>query len=292
VNDFAASTIAWFDEYARDLPWRDPHVSPWAVLVSEIMLQQTPVNRVLPAWHDWMTRWPTPAALAADTPAEAIRAWGRLGYPRRALRLHTCATALVEQHGGQVPRDVDALLALPGIGTYTARAVAAFAFGQRQPVVDTNVRRFVARAVSGEADAGPATRPADLRLVESLLPDDERAAARASAAFMEIGALICVARTPKCAACPVRATCAWRAAGSPASTVPARRPQGYAGTDRQIRGALLAVLRDTAGPVARTTLDLSWPDAARRATALATLLDDGLVAEVRPGEYTLAGDVN
>jgi A/G-specific adenine glycosylase len=290
VKDIAGIAIAWFDENARALPWRDADATPWAVLVSEIMLQQTPVNRVLPSWAQWMARWPTPAALAADTPAEAIRAWGRLGYPRRALRLHACAVALVEQHGGEVPHGVTDLLALPGIGTYTANAVAAFAFAQRQPVVDTNVRRFVARAVAGEGDAGPATSAADLRTVEFLLPDDAALAARASAAFMEIGALICTARSPKCGICPVQNRCAWRANGSPPSTKPGRRPQGYAGTDRQIRGALLAVLRDSSGPVARLELDLSWPDHGRRESALASLVVDGLAVEVRPGVFALAGD--
>src|SRR3954453_21793624 len=140
---FADDAIAWFDQNARDLPWRQPTTSPWGVLVSEVMLQQTPVVRVEPAWRSWMTRCPPPADLAADPPSEAIRMWGRLGYPRRAMRLHACAVAIVERHGGVVPDDLDQLLALPGVGTYTARAVATFAYGQRHPVVDTNVRRVV-----------------------------------------------------------------------------------------------------------------------------------------------------
>jgi endonuclease III len=158
----ADAAIEWYDANARDLPWRVPGTGAWAVLVSEVMLQQTPVVRVTPAWHAWMNRWPTPADLAADAPAEAIRMWGRLGYPRRAMRLHACAVALVERHDGAVPSDLDALLALPGVGTYTARAVATFAYGQRHPVVDTNVRRVVSRAVDGAADAGPTTTTADL----------------------------------------------------------------------------------------------------------------------------------
>lgn len=193
---FAAATIRWYEKNARDLPWRAPDVGAWAILVSEVMLQQTPVVRVLPAWRAWLDRWPTPAALAADTSAEAIRMWGRLGYPRRALRLWECAVAIVERHGGAVPTDLDALLALPGVGTYTARAVAAFAFGQRHPVVDTNVRRVVARAVAGEPDAGPATRPADLVATAALLPVEPAEAAKASAAFMELGALVCTAQAP------------------------------------------------------------------------------------------------
>lgn len=286
---FAAAAVEWYDENARDLPWREPEVGAWAILVSEIMLQQTPVVRVLPAWRAWMQRWPIPAALAADTPAEAIRMWGRLGYPRRALRLRECALAIVERHGGQVPDQLDALLALPGVGSYTARAVATFAYGQRHPVVDTNVRRLVARAVAGEPDAGPATRPADLVATATLLPAEPTVAARASAAFMELGALICTARTPRCSGCPLAELCAWRASGRVAPTGPTRRPQGYAGTDRQVRGMLLAVLRDATGPVSRERLDLVWHDEAQRSRALTSLVADGLV-ELVDGAFALAGD--
>src|SRR3954470_7118450 len=134
----------WYADNARDLPWRRPDVSPWAVLVSEVMLQQTPVARVVPAWQEWMQRWPTPADLAAEPAGEAVRAWGRLGYPRRALRLHTAARAIVEQHGGEVPASYDDLRALPGVGDYTAAAVATFAHGRRHVVLDTNVRRVLA----------------------------------------------------------------------------------------------------------------------------------------------------
>lgn len=279
----ADAAIRWFDENARDLPWRKPEAGAWGVLVSEIMLQQTRVTRVLPAWHAWMERWPTPAALAADQPGEAIRMWGRLGYPRRALRLRECAVAMVQRHDGRVPHDLDELLALPGIGSYTARAVAAFAYGQRQPVVDTNVRRFVARAVSGAADAGPTTRPSDLAATLALLPALPHLAARASAAFMEIGALVCVARTPRCTACPVHSACAWRSAGRPALDGPSRRPQRYAGTDRQVRGLLLAVLRDAAYPVPRARLDVVWTDPTQRDRALVGLIEDGLVDPL-PGD--------
>jgi A/G-specific adenine glycosylase len=276
----ADALIDWFDRHARDLPWRRPDAGPWGVLVSEIMLQQTPVARVEPVWHGWLSRWPTPAALAAEAPAEAIRAWGRLGYPRRALRLHECAVAITDRYGGEVPDSVDDLLALPGIGAYTARAVAAFAFGQRQPVVDTNVRRVVARAVTGDADGGPATTPRDLSFVLGLLPGTPARAARASAAFMELGALLCTARTPRCARCPLVDTCAWRLAGQPAADGPSRRPQTYAGTDRQVRGLLLAVLRDATDPVPLGRLDVVWPEAVQRSRALDSLLADGLVVEL------------
>ncbi|WP_405101265.1 A/G-specific adenine glycosylase [Micromonospora sp. NBC_01412] len=287
---FATLVSRWYEQNARDLPWRVPGVGAWAILVSEVMLQQTPVVRVLPAFHAWLTRWPTPAALAADTPAEAIRMWGRLGYPRRAVRLRDCAVAIVQRHGGAVPDRLDQLLALPGVGTYTARAVAAFAYGQRHPVVDTNVRRVVCRAIAGEPDAGPATRPADLVATEELLPSDPAAAALASAAFMELGAVVCTARSPRCPGCPVKSVCAWRASGQAAPAGPTRRPQRYAGTDRQVRGLLLAVLREATGPVPRQRLDQVWTDDVQRSRALAGLVTDGLVEPVGGAEFRLAGD--
>jgi A/G-specific adenine glycosylase len=288
-STLAAQAIQWYDGNARGLPWRAPGVGAWGVLVSEVMLQQTPVARVLPVWEAWLARWSEPAALAAEPPAAAIRMWGRLGYPRRALRLHECAVALVDRHAGQVPSNLAALLALPGVGSYTARAVAAFAFGQRQPVVDTNVRRLVARAVTGAPDAGPATRPADLAATAELLPEAPADAVRASAAFMELGALVCTARAPKCDGCPLAASCAWRVSGESRPSGSTRRPQRYAGTDRQVRGLLLGALRDAPGPVPRQRLDLIWDDASQRRRALAGLVADGLAEFV--GEHVrLAGE--
>ncbi|MDG4794328.1 A/G-specific adenine glycosylase [Micromonospora sp. WMMD1082] len=289
-STFAGRVSRWYEQNARDLPWRGADASPWAILVSEVMLQQTPVVRVLPAWQAWLERWPTPDALARESPAEAIRMWGRLGYPRRAVRLRDCAVAIVERHGGEVPERLEQLLALPGVGTYTARAVAAFAYGQRHPVVDTNVRRVVCRAVAGEPDAGPATRPADLVATEELLPAQPAAAALASAAIMELGAIVCTARSPRCEACPVESICAWRASGRPAPVGPSRRPQRYAGTDRQVRGLLLAVLREAAGPVPHQRLDQVWADDVQRARALAGLVTDGLVEPVGEASFRLAGD--
>jgi A/G-specific adenine glycosylase len=278
--------VDWYDTAARDLPWRGPGVDPWAVLVSEVMLQQTPVARVEPVWRAWMERWPTPAALAAASPAEVIRAWGKLGYPRRALRLRETAVALTERHGGAVPADVAALEALPGIGTYTARAVACFGHGTPQPVVDTNVRRVVARLVHGRAEAGTA-RASDLTDVAALAPADRERACRFSVAAMELGAVVCVARTPRCAVCPVRDRCAWRLAGSPAHDGPARRVQRFAGTDRQVRGRLLDVLRAAEGPVAASSLDEAWDDAAQRSRCLDSLLADGLVEQTPDGRFAL-----
>ena len=278
--------VDWFAGAARDLPWRRPDTDPWAVLVSEVMLQQTPVARVEPVWREWVARWPTPAALAAASPAEVIRAWGKLGYPRRALRLRETAVALTERHDGVVPADVASLEALPGIGTYTARAVACFGHGRPQPVVDTNVRRVVARLVHGRAEAAPA-RASDLTDVAALAPADPERAVRFSVAVMELGALVCVARTPRCPVCPVRTDCAWRLAGSRASDGPPRRVQRFAGTDRQVRGRLLDVLRAAEGPVAAPLLDEAWEDAVQRSRCLDSLLADGLVEQTPDGLFRL-----
>jgi A/G-specific adenine glycosylase len=279
------AVTAWYATAARDLPWRAPGTSAWAVLVSEVMLQQTPVARVLPAYDAWLSRWPTASALAADEPGEAVRMWGRLGYPRRALRLHAAAVAIVERHGGELPATVTELLELPGVGDYTARAVAAFAHRQRQPVVDTNVRRVLARAVEGVADA-PVTRR-DLAAVEALLPADGEAAAVASVALMELGALVCTARAPRCGGCPVAATCRWLARGRPPLEVAVRRPQAYAGTDRQVRGRLLALLRDATGPLPAKAMAAAWDEPVQRARALDGLVADGLVDPLPDGRLAL-----
>ncbi|GAA4328371.1 A/G-specific adenine glycosylase [Actinomadura luteofluorescens] len=286
---YTAPILAWYDANARDLPWRAPDTTPWGVLVSEIMLQQTPVSRVLPVWDVWTTRWPTPAALAAEPSGEAVRAWGRLGYPRRALRLHQAACAITERHGGDVPSSHEDLLALPGIGAYTAAAVASFAFRQRHAVLDTNVRRVLARLLSG-AEYPPKTQTkAEVRLAESLLPLDPPTAARWAVAVMELGALVCTARSPRCVDCPVIDKCAWQLNGRPAYDGPPRRGQTYAGTDRQCRGRLLAVLRDADEPVEKPALDIVWSDAVQRERALDALIADGLVDPLEDGRYALPG---
>ncbi|MBC3194828.1 A/G-specific adenine glycosylase [Pseudonocardia sp. C8] len=251
------------------------------------MLQQTPVSRVEPVWPAWMERWPVPSALAAAPRADVLRAWGKLGYPRRAIRLHEAAAAIAERHGDVVPADVDALEALPGIGSYTARAVAAFGYGRRAPVVDTNVRRVVARAVHGRGDAGPARTKADLADVDALLPPDDAGAATVSAGLMELGAVVCTARTPRCPRCPVAHACAWVAAGRPAYDGPRRPVQGFAGTDRQVRGKLLDVLRSAPGPVERAALDAVWSDAGQRDRCLDSLLVDGLAEQTDDGRFAL-----
>jgi A/G-specific adenine glycosylase len=242
---------------------------------------------VLPAYADWLAHWPTPAALAAATPGDAVRRWGKLGYPRRALRLHECARAIVDRFGGAVPAEVPDLETLPGIGSYTARAVAVFAFGRRHPVVDTNVRRLVARAVLGRGAAGPPSTARDHATVSDLLPDDPARAARFSIALMELGALVCTARAPRCDACPLTARCAWRLAGSPSYAGPTVRPQKFTGTDRQVRGLLLDVLRGSEHPVPPARLDAVWSDPVQRARALDGLVGDGLVDPLPDGRYAL-----
>ncbi|HMS76663.1 A/G-specific adenine glycosylase [Gordonia sp. (in: high G+C Gram-positive bacteria)] len=291
-----AAVLGWFDVHRRDLPWREPGRSGWEILVSEIMLQQTPVARVLGPWTEWVQRWPTPSAMAAASPGDVLRAWGKLGYPRRALRLHTCAQVLAAEFGDVVPDDVDTLLSLPGIGDYTARAVACFAYGRAVPVVDTNVRRVIARAAHGRAEPGnPAKR--DLDDAEVLLP---RAADGSysvdapmfSAALMELGALVCTARSPRCDECPLT-DCRWVRRGRPAHSGPPRRTQKFAGTDRQVRGLLLDVLRDSNDPVPRGSLDVVWTtDTAQRDRALDSLLSDGLVEITKAGLFCLAGEAD
>jgi A/G-specific adenine glycosylase len=281
--------LDWYSVNARDLPWRRPDATPWGIFVSEVMLQQTPVARVEPVWHDWLQRWPTPADLAAATPGDAVRAWGRLGYPRRALRLHAAAVAMTEHHGGHVPSTEAALLALPGVGTYTAAAVATFAFGEHTTVVDTNVRRVLARVVGGQAHAAPSPTRAELALAAGLVPATADEASRWSVAVMELGALVCTARSPRCADCPVADLCAWRAAGHPAYSGPARRGQAWHGTDRQLRGALLAVLRSSSAPVPRSVLEAVSDNDAQRERCLDSLVADGLVEPLARGRYQLPG---
>ncbi|SMH35003.1 A/G-specific DNA-adenine glycosylase [Rathayibacter oskolensis] len=274
---FSPEIVSWFRASARDLPWRREGFPAWGTLVSEFMLQQTPVVRVVPRLEEWLRRWPTPADLAAVPPGEAVRAWQSLGYPRRALRLHACALAIAQEHGNVVPEDVDVLLALPGIGDYTARAIAVFAYGHRHPVVDTNVRRVIARAVAGAAEPGPPRSAVDLAAMEALLPVGLEDAAAFNAGMMELGAIVCTARAPRCDDCPIREACRWRAEGYPAHDGPVKaRQKRFEGSDRQVRGLILAELRAAHTPVTEAEIDSLWPDAEQRRRALAGLLADGL----------------
>lgn len=250
------------------------------------MLQQTPVTRVEPVWREWMARWPTPADLAAASPAEVIRAWGRLGYPRRALRLHQAAIAISERHGGVVPDDVDALRALPGVGEYTAGAVLAFAYRRPALALDTNVRRVLTRHDDGRArPSGAVTAPERERAWE-LMPEGS-AGADWMAALMELGAVICTARSPRCDQCPVAVGCRWRQAGFPDDAPPSRRQPRYEGSDRQARGAILAALRDAGGAVTTRRLEIAWPDAVQRSRAIDSLVADGLLDPLPRGRFCL-----
>ena len=280
VAALPARVLDWYDAHARDLPWREPSASPWAVMVSEFMLQQTPVSRVLPVYAHWLERRPGSAG-------EAVRAWGRLGYPRRALRLHAAATEIVRTHDGSVPSSYDDLIALPGVGDYTAAAIASFAFGRRHVVLDTNVRRVLARTLVGTEFPATSVTRAERDLAASVLPNDEPTAATWSVAVMELGAVVCVAGAPRCADCPVADLCAWRADGYPAYDGPPRRGQTYDGTDRQCRGRILALARDSHGPVNRSRIDDAWPTDEQRERCLASLVHDGLLVQVADDAYAL-----
>ncbi|MGV8846979.1 A/G-specific adenine glycosylase [Tessaracoccus sp.] len=286
ISDVQAEVSSWFAGSARDLPWRSPETSPWGVLVSEIMLQQTPAARVVEPWQSWMERWPAPSDLAAAGTDEVLRAWGRLGYPRRALRLQQSACAIVFSHGGVVPEDEDALLALPGVGRYTAAAVRAFAFGRRSLVLDVNIRRVLARIDGGVEHPSATETAAERRRAWLWVPEGEADAATWSASAMELGATLCTARSPRCHDCPVAQHCTWVALGRPAWDGPERVAQAWDGTDRQCRGRIMAALRDSRTPV--TLADIVWADEAQRRRCADSLIADGL-AEVSSTGLGLPG---
>ena len=267
---------AWFDANGRDLPWRRPGTSAWGVLVSEVMSQPTPMSRVIGPWHEWMNRWPTPDDLAEEDSGEAVAAWGRLGYPRRALRLHSCAVAIATEHDGVVPNSYDELVALPGIGDYTASAVVSFAFGGRATVLDTNVRRLIARAESGIANCPTSVTRAERVVADALVPDEDVRAAKWAVASMELGALVCTARSPQCEVCPIRDSCRWVIDGKP-DNAPARRGQPWKGTDRQCRGVIMDVVRNSPRGVKVQMALSAWPEPDQASRCLESLLDDGLV---------------
>lgn len=273
--------ILWFDKNKRDLPWRN--TSPWGVVVSEFMLQQTPVVRVLPQWISWMERWPTPIALARATPAEVITAWGRLGYPRRALRLRECATIISRDFNGEVPQTELELLALPGIGEYTSAAIIAFAFGQRSLVLDINIRRLFSRVLDGVDIPKQTASSEEKESRRGLIPSDKPDLW--AAATMELGALLCTSRKPICDPCPIKARCLWRANGFPESGV-VRKVQTWHGTDRQCRGVMVQALRENAS-LTELALKQLWKEDSQVEKALSSLQIDGLIETNDQGKYCL-----
>ncbi len=285
MTDIQSILIDWYRQNARDLPWRAADRTAWGVLVSEMMLAQTPVSRVEPVWTDWMQRWPSPAEMARAEPAEVIRRWDRLGYPRRALWLHEAAKTCVNRFSGQVPSTYDDLRSLTGVGDYTASAVIAFAYGRRAVVLDTNVRRVLARIWRGSPGPKPHLTATERQMAAELVPEDDPTAASWAISVMEFGALTCTAINPRCDECPVQSHCNWDRAGRPSG--PARKTQKFAGTDRQVRGKLMAVLRTAHEPVPRAQLDLVWPDAIQRQRALDSLVADGLVDPVHDEHFSL-----
>ena len=272
---------AWFKANKRDLPWRKSDA--WGVLVSEIMLQQTPVQRVLPIYQEWMKRWPTPSDLAKATPADVITAWGRLGYPRRALRLHECAKVITSELKGIIPKEEAELRKLPGIGEYTAAAMVAFAFEGKSLVLDINIRRFFSRLYKGEET--PAAAPTKAERIEYAQYIPDKNAHIWAAATMELGALICTAKKPLCGRCPVADKCQWRSLDYPSSER-VKRTQSWHGTDRQCRGTIVQALRDNP-TLSKRELNLLWDVPSQVEKAILTLLDDGLIEEQRKGIFSL-----
>ena len=278
---YERAIIAWFKKNKRDLPWRK--TDAWGVLVSEIMLQQTPVQRVLPVYNEWMKRWPTPAHLAKATPADVITAWGRLGYPRRALRLHECAMVITSQLNGVIPNTEVELRKLPGIGEYTAAAMVAFAFEGQSLVLDINIRRLFSRLYKGEE--APTAAPTKAERIEYAEYVPQKNAHIWAAATMELGALICTAKNPLCGRCPVSDQCLWRSLDFPASER-VKRTQSWHGTDRQCRGTIVQALRENP-MLNKKQIQLLWDVPSQVEKAILTLLDDGLIEERKKNTYSL-----
>ena len=268
---FEKEIINWFKKNKRDLPWRN--TDAWGVLVSEFMLQQTPVNRVQPVYEAWIKKWPTAAALAQASTSDVIKAWGRLGYPRRALRLHECAKVITSQYHGQIPQSEVQLRALPGIGEYTAAAIMAFAFSQRSLVLDINIRRFFARCFDGVESPKASASQSEKAKYDALIPKKNPHVW--AAATMELGAVICTSQSPKCGICPVANSCKWRSLDYPKSDI-VKRQQSWHGTDRQCRGTIVQALRENE-ILTKNQISQLWDVPSQLEKALLTLLDDGLI---------------
>ena len=281
MNPLEKPIVSWFKRNKRDLPWRT--TTPWGVMVSEYMLQQTPVNRVLPKWIEWMERWPTPADLAQASPAQVITAWGRLGYPRRALRLHAAAQIIADDFNNEVPEDELTLQQLPGIGEYTAAAIAAFAFDQRTLVMDVNIRRVLTRVIDGDEHPKPAPTSREKARRLALLP--EKNAHIWAAATMELGAIVCTSKNPKCELCPVISACNWRKNGYPKSDL-IRKSQDWHGTDRKCRGTIVQALRENES-LTENAIKKLWPEESQVEKALKTLQEDLLIEAISRKRYRL-----
>ena len=281
MNQLEKPITSWFKKNKRDLPWRK--TTPWGVMVSEYMLQQTPVNRVLPKWDEWMRRWPTPKDLAKATPAEVITAWGRLGYPRRALRLHAAAQIIAEDFNNQVPEDPATLQTLPGIGEYTAAAIGAFAFEKQTLVMDVNIRRLLTRIIDGNEHPKPA--PTTREKASRLALQPSKNAHIWSAATMELGALVCTSKNPICEKCPVIGQCNWRKNGYPKTDL-LRKSQDWHGTDRKCRGTIVQALRENES-LTENAIKKLWPDESQVEKALKTLQADLLIEAIPRKRYRL-----
>jgi len=273
--------LDWFEKNKRDLPWRN--TTPWGVMISEFMLQQTPVKRVLPKWHEWIERWPTSADLAASKRSDAITAWGRLGYPRRATRLYESAGIIATKFDNEVPRSIEDLRTLPGVGEYTAAAIASFAYNESALVMDINIRRFFARSIDGVESPTQAPSQVERKIRAELIPNN---GALWAAATMELGALVCTARTPACNECPVILSCAWRKAGYPKSDL-AKRTQSWTGTDRQCRGVIVQHLREEKSATKSALMKL-WSDSDQAERALKSLIADHLIEATGRSSFKLA----
>ena len=289
-TDIALRLAAWWESNARDLPWRFGRATAWGVLVSEVMSQQTQMSRVVPYWTAWMERWPDARALADAPKAEVITAWGRLGYPRRALRLQECARTVAERYDGELPRTYDELVALPGVGDYTASAVMSFAFGERIAVIDTNIRRVLARAFRGEESLGGSASQVEREMARRLLPESDKVSVVWNQAVMELGATVCMAIAPLCESCPIAGQCAFLRNGRPGLGQRRTRPrQRFQGTDRQVRGLVLEALRGlpSGGTLERARVERLWEDRVQLDACVASLDDDGLVEMLPDGSLRL-----
>jgi A/G-specific adenine glycosylase len=242
--------------------------------VAELALQQTQVARVMDRWPVLLERFPDPAACAAAPVAEVVRAWAGLGYNRRAVNLHRAAALVVDRHGGRMPATLPELLALPGVGPYTARAVLVFAFEVDVGVLDVNAVRVLSRVTGA---------PVDQATADALVPPGQGWAW--NQALLDLGATVCT-RVPDCDACPMATVCRWAVAGRPGPDPWVRgRPQSrFAGSDRQGRGALVDALRAAPVPAARLAAVMGWPgDPARAERVAATLVSDGLAVRTPTG---------